>query len=378
AQRARIQKRRQSTVRIAQPQVVQENQAELRDLAQQQAEINQRLAATNYRRSLTVDVTRQERRDLGGQLRATIESRTNPSQREQVLKNAALEIPNKYQNELELVRQNYQESLDAVNAKTEEIAAVEARAAKEGLKVEPVIRKQRQQDLEKLVETAKKREQQVLTIENGIKAEIDRYINAAETGTDADSLLTNLENKLKAEIKLVGEPLRAIDEQRKELQSELENIKSRRIDLANRFKSISNPELQRQAVESTISRSQSKLQTVSSDLETAQSRLGSIQANPTEQNINEVDFLVNSIKSLSTQKTSLENKIKKERSKLEKLPELVSKPIQDMFDAVLGASVPFEKLPKVLVDEVRTIQSNADALYNALENIIVINKTTAE
>ncbi|MGL6339142.1 MAG: hypothetical protein ACRC80_08385, partial [Waterburya sp.] len=46
--------------------------------------------------------------------------------------------------------------------------------------------------------------------------------------------------------------------------------------------------------------------------------------------------------------------------------------------AVLGASVPFEKLPKVLVDEVRTIQSNADALYNALENIIVINKTTAE
>lgn len=378
AQRARIQKRKQSTVRIAQPQVAQENQAELRALAQQQADINQRLAATNYRRSLTVDVTRQERRELGGQLRATIESRTSPSQREQVLKNAALEIPNKYQNELALVRQNYQEALNAVNVKTEEIAAIEARAAKEGTQVEPVIKKQRQQDLEKLVETAKKREQQVLTVENGIKAEVDRYINAADTGVGAESLLTNLENELKAQIKLVGEPLRVIDQQRKEFQRELEDIKSRRIDLTNKFKSISNPELQRQAIESTIGRSQSKLQTVSSDLETAQNRLGSIQANPTDQNINEVDFLQNSIKSLSTQKISLENKIQKERSKLEKLPELVSKPIQDMFDAVLGASVPLEKLPLVLVDEVRTIQSNADALYNGLENIIVINKATAE
>jgi tape measure domain-containing protein len=378
AQRASLQRRRSQVSRQAQPQVVQENQEQLRTLALRQAQLNQQAAVVANRRQATVQVTRDERQDVAQRIRQTVVAQSDPSVRAEILKNAALEIPKKFQKQLELVQENYKEALEAVNEKTLQIADAEAQSAALGIPVNPETKKQRAQDLDGLVQIANEKKRQVATVENGIQAEVSRYTKAAETGEGSDALLKQLQAELTQQIKILGEPLRLINEQRNAIQEEIEQIKSRRVEVVERFKSIASPELQRQGLESSIGRSQTKLTKVSTNLDTAQNRLAEIQANPNENNLREVDFLQTSIKSLSKEKTSLERKIVKDQDKLALAPKQTAKAIQEVFDVILGATVPLEKLPLVIVDETRAVEANAKAFYSAFENVIILNQETAK
>jgi hypothetical protein len=378
SQRARVKSRRSNTQKQAQNQVVAENQAELQELSRAQAVTNNALASASKKRAFTVQATREEKKDTAQDLKAVVSAQKNPVIREQVIQIAAEQLPKQFEKQLSKLQETYQETLNKIQKEDSAILLEQQSAKALGVKPSPALIERKTKNKDRLIEEAKKQSQAITSEQQFIDQEVARYLDAAKTGKGAQPILSKLKQELVRQIKDLSLPLQAIDSEISDLSAFLGTIQDRRKEAINRFKSISTPELQRQGAISTLEASKGKLEKVSSNLSVAQSRLSGIQTNPTEQNIKEVDFLKSSVKTLSTQRTKLERQISRQQSRLDAFPAQADKAIQEVFNEIFGALTPLEKLPAVIVDEVRAVQNSAKAFYSPFENIIVINRETAK
>lgn len=167
-------------------------------------------------------------------------------------------------------------------------------------------------------------------------------------------------------------------DERRALEAELNRIKQRRSEIIGTFKAVSTPELQRQGAETAIGRTQKNIASVNKQIEVNRLAESGILSDPTIENVQKLEAVQSSISSLTKQKAKLERTLERQQINLAKIPEQTTAAVQEIFDAILGATVPLEKLPKVIIDNARTIESNAFAFYSAFENIIVVNKAIGE
>jgi tape measure domain-containing protein len=167
-------------------------------------------------------------------------------------------------------------------------------------------------------------------------------------------------------------------DERRALEAELNRIRQRRSEIIGTFKSISTPELQRQGAQSAINRTGKNIAAVSQQLNATRQSEVDILANPTADNILKLESVQASIATLTKRKVTLERNLERQQANFAKIPEQATAAVQEIFDAVLGATVPLEKLPTVIIDQVRATEASAKAFYSAFENVIVVNDEIAK
>jgi hypothetical protein len=368
AQRAKTKKRRTQAKALAAPQIVSENQPFLQDISRQQASLNQQLEQEAGQYAETLQSTRAARRQIAGQLKGALSAKSDPALRKDFFTGAAQSIVQEAAVEIAEFQAERAKTLQAIVNTDSEISST----------TDPVALKALQANRSKLVQQAKEQQNLVKRYSVQSDKEASIYLSASKSVNSESTvrLLDKVAEEAKQAIRAVGEPLQQARTKRDQIQDELAKLQSQRDRAINKFKATSTTELQRQGIQSSITQKESALGSVSSLLISAQSSRRRVTIDD-ENYLKTTETLDRSIADLSKQKATLERKIDREKIRLDRLPQEVAPAVQEIFDVVLGATVPLEKLPAVIIDDVRAVKRNADAFYSAFENAIIINKTLA-
>jgi tape measure domain-containing protein len=374
AQRAKVTRRRQSVAAISPQQIIDENQARLQELARQRARGNNILINKFAEVEGVRGEVRAQRREASSVLKDVVRANNDPKLREEIITQAAEDIPQEFEKQVVKLRNAYNETLEKINAKNAEIAKEENESAALGIKPNQDLLSRKRGDITSLQAQAVKQQEAINLQQSTIQQEVDAYLSAARGETDAAPILAKIKSEVIKQVKALGEPLVQVQREKVEVEQALRSINAEISRLSDSSFSVSSPAGRRLVLEKQLKKQQGNFaknqNQISNTQESNELLLGRDSLSKKDADL----FGANVVKiaELEKKQQRIQKQITKTQTELSSVPGSSSSEVRKLFKEIFSELGFKGKEPEIIVDSVKAAQVGANAFYDTAANAIVI------